>query len=334
MGLEDVEVVGTHVHLQARLPRPAAVEGHRERGVVLLEVARALLLGRGVQRGLTEAVGREEHAGEELVLESHPRQRLVGRLGLLLRFVEVVGVAVGLAEGERGVALLEVETLLLLRGHAVPLDEELVGARLQQRREAAGRERDVDHIALGQEFVVNVEMALLGAKTHRGGAARVAQDAEGVLLRVNVLALARKQEGELAAVGTQDGDGAALTALDGAALRVEHQFHEAVGEHEATALGGALVEEERIGIRGSLCGKLCGTGLFGLGLSAAHLLLDLSDGVLLAGQLGGLLGRGLAVPGEADEHQGDENESGNGVFIHNIRCFLKMLHNSADKGTK
>ena len=342
VGLEDVEVVGTHVHLQARLPRPAAVEGHRKSGVVLLEVARALLLGRGVQRGLGEAVGRQQHAGEELILESHPCQRLVGRLGLLLRLVEVVGVAVRLAERERGVALLEVEALLLLRGHAVPLDEELVGTRLQQRREAAGRERDVDHVALGQELVVNVEMTLLGAQTHRGGAARVAQDAEGVLLRVDVLALARKEEGELAAVGTQDGNGAALTVLvaqeagtlDGAALRVEHQLHKAVGEHEATALSGALVEEERIGIRGSLCGKLCGTGLFGLGLSAAHLLLDLSDGVLLAGQLGGLLGRGLAVPGEADEHHGDENESGNGVFIHNIRCFQKMLHNSADKGTK
>ena len=150
--LEDVEVVGTHVHLHQCGLGTVDVECGLHGSLKVLQHAFiahrsfGLLVSDALQGGVSEVLMADEDAAEELVLESHPVQGRFHLLALVSGFAQVVHAFALFLIGEAAVVVLKVEALLQHLGVLLPLQVDGLGVGLKVFTHLAGLYTDVQHI--------------------------------------------------------------------------------------------------------------------------------------------------------------------------------------------
>ena len=165
--LQQTEVVRTIVEVKLRRSLSAWVEEGLHLGLILLQIARALLLRNACHlRILGEVVLGNHHSREELVLESHPVNLLLDGLVLnLLAFRQVVGATLSLMIGQSSIAVLECESALLLTSHVLPLYIHLCCRRGESASQSYCLHLSVQHIVLAQHIV---DYERLAGTSHSG----------------------------------------------------------------------------------------------------------------------------------------------------------------------
>ena len=169
--LQQTEIIGTIVELKLRGLLACWVKSGLHLRLIVLQVARAFLLGNTRhERAFLEIILSYHHGGEELVLECHPIDGFLQRLVYFLTsLAQVVCSSLHVMISQGGVAALKSKSPLLLTSLACPLHVHLVISGSEKACHALGGQVHVEQVILTQPIFQGqiFTWGCLRGKSHR-----------------------------------------------------------------------------------------------------------------------------------------------------------------------
>ena len=330
-GAERLVVVGAQIEVEQCGLGTRRVKGGAHLSAIALDVATALCLHLAGEFTLCELGVANQHGREELVLEGNPVEWLGhllllvrgGREGLSAFVVELVG--------EFSQTVLVGVTLLNLTCALLPLNIYTLFTVREFVSHAYSLQSYLHQVTARLERVGQVDIArCIGLQTHGQCGVGLGYGGEDVVGRLDGLPLVVEKEVHRGVAAAEEADGGHLVLLhvildgsrsDASTLAVHGESDEVVLNSELLlfALSGCKEEGCRVSCRLEL--SFVSQGGFGLLLELSLALLHLRNRVIIMLLGLQLLFTGAAVPAEANQQQGNQYKSGNGVFVHKL--FLK-----------
>ena len=156
--LENVEVIGTEIHLQMRSVLACSIERHLQRSLVMLQVTFLVLNLLSRKRSLCHRLTSDKNGAEELILEGNPLESFFGLLAIVLHFTKLLYAFSLSLVGERTVTILEVSAFFLLRNTRFPFDEQVTCARHRQTFHAFASNVHVEHVRFRTKFIADLQL--------------------------------------------------------------------------------------------------------------------------------------------------------------------------------